>query len=161
MASTIREVARSGVMTTTTLPIVTLGDIYISDPTKVALDVWRYKVEDGVKTPYVLREKGREGCDVVADLCYEARELLEEVEYADLAYTYGRQEDGSRDPHAEVPPARQIACYAVTGANEGHYVHVDLHTVDNETVPLMLVKTFMGMDHAWKIAIKLADLLDA
>ena len=148
-------------MTTTTLPIVTLGDIYISDPTKVATDVWRYKVEDGVKTPYVLREKGREGCDVVADLCYEARELLEECDYASLSCVYGRVGNGPSDPHAEVPRVRQIACYAVTGGSEGHYVHVDLHTVDGETVSLMVAKTFMGMDHAWKVAIKLADLLDA
>ena len=141
----------------------TLGPLYISDPTKVTTDVWRHQLnpETGEKTGYLTREKGRTGADVVADLCYEARELLEECDYADVSCGYGRVDNGPSNPNAEVPRVRQIACYAVTGGSEGHYVHVDIHTMDGETVSLMVAKTFMGMDHAWKIAIKLADLLGA
>lgn len=51
-----------------------------------------------------------------------------------------------------------IACYAVTGASEGHYVHVDI-IKDNKRSLLYLAKTFKGMDHAWKIAARLGELL--
>jgi len=126
------------------------------------LDTWRYVLgADGEKTGTVRRIKGRTAGEVMADLSYEARELLKEVEYADLSYSFGRRTDGSQDSETEVPKVRRVACYAVTGGNEGHYVHVDIHTPDNEQVPFILVKTFMGMDHARAISNKLADLLGA
>lgn len=72
---------------------------------------------------------------------------------------------------------RYIACYAVTGANEGHYVHVDLQceTADsngrwlkpqsrqqpNKMVTVFTGKTFGGRAEAFKIALLVAELLDA
>jgi hypothetical protein len=53
-----------------------------------------------------------------------------------------------------------IACYAVTGGSEGHYVHVDIIT-DEHRKNLFLAKTFKGMDHAWKIAAHIGKMLNA
>jgi hypothetical protein len=57
---------------------------------------------------------------------------------------------------------RWIAVYPVTGASEGHYVHVDLLWEDGWTqgrIPLFLAKTFGGMQAAVQIAGMLARVL--
>ena len=51
-----------------------------------------------------------------------------------------------------------IACYAVTGGSEGHYVHVDVITGDKREL-LYLAKTFQGMGQALKIAAHLGKML--
>jgi hypothetical protein len=53
-----------------------------------------------------------------------------------------------------------IACYAVTGGSEGHYVHVDI-IKDGTRELLYLAKTFMGYDHACEIAAHLGKMLNA
>ncbi len=52
-----------------------------------------------------------------------------------------------------------LACYPVTGGSEGHYVHVDVIYRDNSRRLLFLVKTFKGIEHAWKIAQRAGELL--
>lgn len=60
---------------------------------------------------------------------------------------------------------RRVACYAVTGGNEGHYIHVDFVGPTNPElsarVSVMLGKTFCGMEHATKVASALSCLLGA
>lgn len=63
---------------------------------------------------------------------------------------------------------RWVACYAVTGGSEGHYIHVDLivlHDFNGRDLRvvhhLAMIKTFMGMKHARHIAGVCADMLDA
>jgi hypothetical protein len=53
-----------------------------------------------------------------------------------------------------------IACYAVTGGSEGHYVHVDIIKEDKRTL-LYLAKTFRGYNHACEIAAHLGKMLNA
>lgn len=53
-----------------------------------------------------------------------------------------------------------IACYAVTGGSEGHYVHVDIIKGDKRQM-LYLAKTFRGYDHACEIAAHLGKMLNA
>ena len=66
-----------------------------------------------------------------------------------------------------VPRARWIACYAVTGGSEGHYIHVDLIVdggadgYERHAIPLALGKTFRGMAHAQRIASLCAAFLGA
>jgi len=62
---------------------------------------------------------------------------------------------------ALIPNPRWIACYAVTGGSEGHYVHVDLIGSEEARKLVFLCKTFEGMDHAYKIAQRCAELLGA
>jgi len=62
---------------------------------------------------------------------------------------------------------RWIACYAVTGGNEGWWVHVDFVLDgygDGNKVTVQhggTCKTFHGRDHAQKIAQRCAELLGA
>ena len=58
-----------------------------------------------------------------------------------------------------------IACYPVTGGSEGHYIHVDVVQYPNNQLPdgkvihLITGKTFLGMEHAAKIAMRCIELL--
>ena len=45
-----------------------------------------------------------------------------------------------------------VACYAVTGGSEGHYIHIDVITRDDTRRLITLGKTFEGMDRALAIA---------
>lgn len=61
-------------------------------------------------------------------------------------------------------PIRWVKVWAVTGSNEGHYVHVDLALVEGREyvdTPFMLLKTFGGWDHAHALARRLTELLGA
>jgi len=66
-----------------------------------------------------------------------------------------------------IGPYRWIACYAVTGGSEGHYVHVDRiwarDAYKGELVhePLFLAKTFGGYARACQIAALLGERLGA
>ena len=61
--------------------------------------------------------------------------------------------------------ARWIACYAVAGANEGHYVHVDAihtHPYGRAVVQqLLIVKVLTGREHALAIAAVCTRVLQA
>jgi len=59
----------------------------------------------------------------------------------------------------EFPRFRTIACYPVTGASEGHYIHVDALVFREdirsrllECVPIFLGKTFQGFEFAAQVA---------
>jgi len=45
-----------------------------------------------------------------------------------------------------------IACYAVVGGSEGHYIHIDFTLPDEKRLSFALAKTFGGMENALKIA---------
>ena len=61
----------------------------------------------------------------------------------------------------EFPSYRWIAGYAVTGEAEGHYIHVDIVTYENERIPVFIGKTFRGFDFAAKVAVACAKHLGA
>ena len=80
--------------------------------------------------------------------------LLQEVEYFGICVTV-RYSDEWRDGNGEgylFPAFRWIACYAVTGSSEGHYVHIDAIMPDGERMSLGGGKTFMGWEAACKLA---------
>lgn len=62
---------------------------------------------------------------------------------------------------------RWIACYAVTGGSEGHYVHIDRLYLEKEydreyqREPIMLIKTFGGYAQACAIAALIGERLGA
>jgi hypothetical protein len=59
----------------------------------------------------------------------------------------------------EIWPLNQTAkVYAVEGASEGHYIHVDIMHNDKLTT-VFLGKTFRGFDHAWLIAKEIARII--
>lgn len=59
------------------------------------------------------------------------------------------------------PEYRRIAVYPVTGANEGHYIHVSIIDKGNQHTTIGLAKTFEGWDHACRISAAAARLLQA
>lgn len=61
----------------------------------------------------------------------------------------------------ELPSYRWIACYPVTGGAEGHYIHVDIVTYENERIPVFIGKTFQGFGFAAKVAMACAKHLGA
>jgi hypothetical protein len=133
------------------------GLIYIDDPERIALDNWIREVDDsGQPTGLVRRTSFRSADEVGADLDYELRDLLAECE----AFGTWYQARGE-----SVPRYSRIIAYAVTGANEGHYVYVELVLTDerytDKRFTLWSAKTFQGADHAWAIARRAADLLGA
>lgn len=58
------------------------------------------------------------------------------------------KEDGINKPF---PDFRLIACYPVTGGNEGHYIHVDA-IKDGKCELIFVGKTFQGFERACEIA---------
>jgi len=93
----------------------------------------------------------------------EAEGLLPE-EYFCLEYP----EPLKPKAEAPFPKFRRLACYAVTGVNEGYYVHVDalvpcyeLDLPFLQAVPVFLGKTFQGMDFACRVAAACARHLGA
>lgn len=94
----------------------------------------------------------------------EREELIDE--YFSLQSDHREPPHGNRKWNELVRDYRWIACYAVTGGSEGHYVHVELIGYDQaerrpKICQLMLAKTFQGMEHALKIAGRLSVLLGA
>ena len=90
--------------------------------------------------------------------------LWDELDYFDImAENYSGGQEASKQPW---PKYRWIACYAVIGSNEGHYVHIDVVYKDNDVIVdphgknqevscqrmMFLGKTFAGFDKAWDIA---------
>lgn len=188
-------------------------------PDPIQLDVYRYVLKDGQPTGYVKRERMRTLDEVYADLyaalmiavcdkCGAERKLKDGRRGEDWAGDEHKKCGGTykvlideymSGPHCEwwkgesrdVPKDyRGVACYAVTGGSEGHYVHCEFYS-DVEVVKvssyeysscdfgeakkvrpiaghrlqtitrLALIKTFRGMEHAQALAARCAKLLGA
>ena len=80
----------------------------------------------------------------------ETRQFLEERDIWDSLDYFHLSRDYKDDKFEDklFPNWRWIACYAVVGGSEGHYIHVDIIDMDGKTTQLFLGKTFMGMDYA-------------
>jgi hypothetical protein len=145
----------------------------------IPVDVWaRTLDEKGEETGYVARVKGRTLGAIVADIKLAFAALDTEGEHGRQGETFDSEGihapswqtfRGQKGNEIEWPErARGVACYAVTGGSEGHYVHVDVTLPDHHpevgcrsVLPVFLCKTFQGMAHAQKMAAKLAELLGA
>jgi hypothetical protein len=85
----------------------------------------------------------------------EPLSLLDELDYFSFSLKYER--DINQDMSTQIPRRiNWVACFAVEGGSEGHYIHVELIYSDekgNQRRELaFLGKTFMGLDHALKVA---------
>jgi hypothetical protein len=100
--------------------------------------------------------------DTVADVCRQLRAVLDEDDLIDEYFSLSIETDQTFV--SLVQDYRWIACYAVTGGSEGHYIHVDLidgydGDYNGKAQHLITGKTFLGLDHALKIANRCAELL--
>lgn len=151
----------------------TLGRLYHQPSVTVELEEWRYVDVDGTETQYVERAAGRHAYLVVGELAAALGDDVDEYITPGYAFKYDGQIAGRDLPRIEqVPRYDRIACYAVVGGSEGHYVHVDLHLHrdvserrgdprEEGTLNLVLIKTFKGAEHAWLLARRCAELLGA
>ena len=73
--------------------------------------------------------------------------LLDELDYFTIEYVL--KAERATTPF---PRWRWIACYAVVGGNEGHYIHVDAITSEGKHIMVFTGKTFSGMDFALKVS---------
>ena len=55
---------------------------------------------------------------------------------------------------------RRVFTFAAPGGSEGHYIHVNIQTMDGSVENLVLGKTFMGLDHALELSNCLSRILD-
>ena len=86
-----------------------------------------------------------------------AKELAPHINHlVDEYFSTDHEMKGKRWPKN----VRWVACYAVTGGSEGHYIHIDA-IFDGQRQMIFLGKTFQGMQHAQKIANLCANLLGA
>jgi hypothetical protein len=96
----------------------------------------------------------------------EIMALADGFEYFSPAASYSLAADAARLAQP-IGRYRWIACYAVTGGSEGHYIHVDRMYLKRECdrdftrEPLFLVKTFGGYAQACAIAAHLGARLGA
>ncbi len=75
--------------------------------------------------------------------------------------------DAQLTRHWETWPSNvfRTVCFAVQGGSEGHYVHVDVYTRDQhdpevKVTTVFLLKTFLGMEHALRLANELTRMID-
>lgn len=142
----------------------------------VQVERWAYTLDEkGGETGYIARVEGRTLGEIEKDLWarfkaldvadpnsdYPAEAFIDES-FATVHWTRIGDEQGV---HARWPDGiRFIACFAVTGGSEGHYVHVDAYReIDGRfaVTQLFIGKTFRGMAHAQRIANLCAELLGA
>lgn len=100
--------------------------------------------------------------DTVADVYQKLRGILEAEGLIDEYFSLSIETDLTFWKLQE--SYRWIACYAVTGGSEGHYVHLDLiggygQDWTGKALHLITGKTFLGLAHALKIANRCAELL--
>jgi len=100
--------------------------------------------------------------DTVADVCRKLRAILDAENLIDEYFSLSIETDQTFWKLLE--DYRWIACYAVTGGSEGHYIHVDLvqgfdRDYTGKALHLITGKTFLGLEHALKIANRCAELL--
>lgn len=136
----------------------------------IPIAVWRRVLTpEGEDTGRVYHAANRPVGAVYEELCERLVAEGLEDEYLSISGIF-RHRHGYDADFGKVPfPGdwRWLACYAVTGANEGHYVHVSAvystESPDGAFREEMVFrgKTFLGLAHAQKIAARCAELLGA
>lgn len=109
-----------------------------------------------------IETQGRQVKDIHKDLVAQLGSMIDE--YFHVANTWSEQGGPGFNINArsEWPDnVKWIACYAVTGGSEGHYIHVDVIYTDQRRDMAFMGKTFQGMAHAQAIANRCAELLGA
>ena len=93
------------------------------------------------------------------DICQELNQVLEAEGIE--GERFSRWWDSGHPDEKWPKTWHWIACYAVTGDSEGHFVHVDVIAHKSTRKMVLLCKTLDGMKHAYEIAKRCAELLGA
>ncbi|MCA1064735.1 hypothetical protein QTG56_24300 (plasmid) [Rossellomorea sp. AcN35-11] len=109
---------------------------------QIETEVW---VPNPENSPFMMTERVKTYKEVYQEL---SEVLKKEGVYDELDYFSNmmRREDSEFST-----TYRWIACFAVEGGNEGHYIHIEtISEGGNELI--YLGKTFMGLEHALKVS---------
>ena len=126
-----------------------LKNFSMIDPPIVVIETEIY--EPNPEKPGWLREVRKKTLgEVYNETCQflKERDIWDNLDYFHLDRDYSDKEY-SKKPF---PAWKWIACYAVVGGSEGHYIHVDIITTNGEQKPLFLGKTFLGMEYALHVS---------
>jgi hypothetical protein len=140
----------------------------------IPTDCW---IPNPERTGYLNYDKQRPAVEVLEEVRQHlgslragadgATSLLDQMEYFDLALGLGPERTFARSAELPVfPRGRWVAVFAVRGASEGYYIHVDVVQVSTDSglafrmVPAFLGKTF-DAEHAKKAVAALTFLLEA
>jgi hypothetical protein len=88
----------------------------------------------------------------IEEVYKEANQFLKEQFLYDRLDYFLVSGSTNKEDKAEFPKWRWIACYAVVGGSEGHYIHVDALTVEGKFVQIFTGKTFLGMNFALEVS---------
>lgn len=127
-----------------------------SDDNPVPVDIWHKELDsNGQPTGRAIQTDYRTLGEILKDLEAFLKERYEDpnLDYFQLAGLEHRLTSKWPSEYGH------IACFVATGTSEGHYIHVEL--VNSKRIPLFIAKTFGGFDHAWAIAIAIAEALGA
>lgn len=113
---------------------------------QIEIEIYRPHPE---KPGYLKLERNKTIVEVYDELVPILKEqgVYDELDYFTIS--------GSWQDEREFPNYRWIACFAVEGGNEGHYIHVEaISNADGEFQReiVFLGKTFCGLDYALKVA---------
>lgn len=109
-----------------------------------------YEVDDGC---IIHNERARNIDDIMIDVRKElGNELIDKMDYFS-SFRYNERGSAGFSPHYH-----WIACFAVEGGSEGHYIHVEEIDGDGHRHLVILGKTFLGLDVALEIANKLTKI---
>jgi hypothetical protein len=110
---------------------------------QIETEIW---VPNPEKPGYLMLERVKTYNEVFEEM---VQELKEERVYDELDYF----SNVSRDKRNETFPSRYqcIACFAVRGGSEGHYIHIDVISESGRET-IFLGKTFLGLEHALKVS---------
>ncbi|PLS19067.1 hypothetical protein CVD28_01285 [Bacillus sp. M6-12] len=110
---------------------------------QIETEIWVANLE---KPGYLKMERKKTVQEVFDEL---VTVLKEQEVYGEMDYF---QISVGNDKKGDFPVFRWIACFAVEGGSEGHYIHIEVITPTGETETIFLGKTFLGIEHALKVS---------
>jgi hypothetical protein len=113
----------------------------------IETDVWE---ENPEKKGYLRKVRNKTVKEVFDETVafLKERDLYDELDYFSISHPWSIDAKKTDFPN----PWRWIACYAVVGGSEGHYIHVDVIDTEGKREMIFIGKTFSGMDHALKVS---------
>lgn len=109
---------------------------------QIETEIW---IKNPEKPGYLMLERKKKVTEVFEELI---EVLKEEKVYEELDYFHVSV---GNDKDSDFPTFHKIACFAVEGGSEGHYIHIAVITPAGIDT-LFLGKTFCGMEHALKVS---------
>jgi hypothetical protein len=119
---------------------------------QIETEIW---VPNPEKPGYLMLERMKTIGEVYDELEQILKEqgIYGEMDYFGISSGWnGRKQEARKQ---DFPNYRWIACFAVEGGSEGHYIHVEIISAEGgkwKREIIFLGKTFCGLEHALKVS---------